>query len=159
MKIRNIIDEDFQDYKKTGMLLATCYCDFKCLKEQNLDCSLCQNSTLTNNEILEVDDIFLINRYLQNNITNSLIFGGLEPFLQYEEIYNFIKNFREYTLDDVVIFTGYYYYEIRNKVDELKCFKNIIIKFGRFLINNEQTFDDILGVNLASSNQYAVKVS
>ena len=34
-------------------------------------------------------------------------------------------------------------------------FKNIIIKFGRYVPNQKEHYDEILGINLASSNQYA----
>ena len=44
-------------------------------------------------------------------------------------------------------------------VDFLKSYKNIIIKFGRFIPNDKPHRDTILGVNLASSNQYAKKIS
>ena len=40
-----------------------------------------------------------------------------------------------------------------------RYFKNIIIKFGRYIPNQQAHYDDILGVNLASNNQYAIKIS
>ena len=36
---------------------------------------------------------------------------------------------------------------------------NIIIKFGRFVPMQQPHFDPILGVNLASDNQYAKQIS
>ena len=33
---------------------------------------------------------------------------------------------------------------------------NIIIKFGRFIPDQKSTFDSVLGVELASQNQYAL---
>ena len=41
----------------------------------------------------------------------------------------------------------------------LSYFDNIIIKFGRYIPNKQSHYDNILGVNLASDNQYAVKIS
>ena len=38
-------------------------------------------------------------------------------------------------------------------------FNNIIVKFGRFIPNQESHYDEILEVNLASPNQYARKIS
>jgi len=38
-------------------------------------------------------------------------------------------------------------------------FDNIIVKFGRFRPNQKPHFDEVLGVNLASDNQYAEKIS
>ena len=45
--------------------------------------------------------------------------------------------------------------EILEKINLLSHYKNIIIKYGRFIPNSESIFDDILGVKLISSNQYA----
>ena len=38
-------------------------------------------------------------------------------------------------------------------------YKNIIIKFGRYIPNSENKYDEILGVTLASQNQYAKRVT
>ena len=35
----------------------------------------------------------------------------------------------------------------------------IIIKYGRFIPNQQKHYDEILGVYLASDNQYAEKIS
>ena len=45
--------------------------------------------------------------------------------------------------------------ELKNELPILEQFGNIIIKFGRFIPNSLHKFDDILGVELASNNQYA----
>ena len=57
--------------------------------------------------------------------------------------------------DTIVIYTGYYPSEIGDKLKKLFKFKNIIIKFGRFIPNDTPRHDNILGVTLASSNQFA----
>ena len=62
-------------------------------------------------------------------------------------------------IDDIVIYTGYNLNEIEDKVNILKNYKNIIIKFGRFIPNNKIHYDEILGVYLASDNQYALKIN
>ena len=49
--------------------------------------------------------------------------------LQFEEVLEFIKQFRKYSNDDIVIYTGYYPEEIQDKIKELIQYKNIIIKF------------------------------
>ena len=49
--------------------------------------------------------------------------------------------------------------EIRHEIEELGRCKNIVVKFGRFLYNDKPIFDDVLGVTLASSNQYAERIS
>ena len=61
--------------------------------------------------------------------------------------------------DDVVIYTGYNKEEIADKIEVLKKFKNIIIKFGRFIPNSKKKYDEVLGVELASENQYGEKIS
>ena len=157
MKIKYIIDEDFQDYKKTSMMIAMCNCDWKCLKELNLDISICQNSQIAQQKNIEVSIESIINRYFNNPITQAIVIGGLEPMLQYEEVLEFIKQFRKYSNDDIVIYTGYYPEEIQDKIKELIQYKNIIIKFGRYIPNKDKRFDEVLGVWLSSDNQFAVK--
>ncbi len=159
IKLKSISWETFQDYKNPGMLLATCSCDWKCLKEKNLDISICQNCSLAREKTIEIGFDKLYQEYSNNPITKSIIFGGLEPMLQFNEIHGFIKYFRAKTDDDVVIYTGYYPSEIEDKIKMLSGFSNIIVKFGRFDPDRPKIFDDILGVELASDNQFAVKIS
>ena len=45
------------------------------------------------------------------------------------------------------------------KINILKQYPNIIIKFGRFKPNQKSHYDDVLGVNLISDNQYGEKIS
>ena len=45
--------------------------------------------------------------------------------------------------------------EILSKIEDLLKFSNIIIKFGRYIPGQKPHYDEILGVNLASDNQYA----
>lgn len=139
------------------MMLATCCCDWKCLKELNLDISICQNSQIAQQKNIEVSIESIINRYLNNPITQAVVIGGLEPMLQFEEVLEFVKQFRKYSNDDIVIYTGYYPEEIQDKIKELMQYKNIIIKFGRYIPNKDKRFDEVLGVWLASDNQFAVK--
>jgi hypothetical protein len=101
----------------------------------------------------------IVKRYMKNKLTHAIVFGGLEPFKQFDEMIELIKCFREQTKDDIVIFTGYYENEIEKEIEELKQYENIIIKFGRYIPGHIVHFDTVLGVNLASDNQYAVKIS
>ena len=153
MKIRNLMDEDIVNYKKTAMFVATCFCDFKCCKELNLDICICQNSPIAKTKIVDMPNEQSIKRYLKNKLRKAIVFGGLEPFKQYEELIEFIKEFRDKSDDDIVIYTGYNKDELN--LDELKKFKNVIIKFGRYIPGHKVHFDNVLGVNLASDNQYA----
>ena len=41
----------------------------------------------------------------------------------------------------------------------LKKYKNIIIKFGRYIPNRPKKYDNILGIDLVSDNQYAEVIS
>ena len=161
MKLKEIIDEDFINYKKPSMFLATCYCDWKCLTEKNLDINICQNSELVNQENIEISVDKIIERYLNNPISQAIVVGGLEPFKQSEEVIDLIHQLRIkfQCEDDVIIYTGYRPDEILYELYKLKRYENIVIKFGRFEINSDKKFDEILGVQLNSSNQWAEKIS
>ena len=157
MKIRGIVDEDFAQYKKPSMFLICPYCSFKCDKENNNQ--ICQNSSLVNIPIIEINNTTLIQRYINNPITKALVFGGLEPLDSFDEVYSFIKEFRQYSKDPIIIYTGYNKSEIINQINQVKQFKNIIIKFGRYIPNRPSIYDNILEKTLASDNQYAERIS
>lgn len=157
--LKEIVDENFQDYKKTSMFLAFPKCDFKCFKELGLPISMCQNfKTLEmTNFMVKIEDIF--ERYVKNPISEAIVLGGLEPFFSFGEIINLIGYFRAHGCDDdFVIYTGYRKDEVLDKIEQLKKFKNIIIKFGRYIPNSRKKFDETLGVYLPSENQYAEKI-
>ena len=158
IKIRGLVDEDFVNYKKPAMFIAFPYCTFKC----DVECgySVCQNSSLVENtNIINIDEQIIIDRYIKNPITHSIVISGLEPFDSFNELVILIKSFREKTSDDIVIYSGYNKEEITSYIEELKQFKNIIIKFGRFIPNQEKHYDEVLQVTLASPNQYGEKIS
>lgn len=158
IKIRGLVDEDFVNYKKPAMFIAFPYCTFKC----DVECgySVCQNSSLVENtNIINIDEQIIIDRYIKNPITHSIVISGLEPFDSFNELVILIRSFREKTSDDIVIYSGYNKEEITSYIEELKQFKNIIIKFGRFIPNQEKHYDEVLQVTLASPNQYGEKIS
>ena len=105
------------------------------------------------------DNKILIDRYLNNGITEAVVIGGLEPLDTFEDTLQFIKDFREKSDDDIVIYTGFNEDEIEDKIVILKKFKNIIVKFGRYRPNFQKHFDAVIGVELASPNQYAKRIS
>lgn len=153
------MDQDIVNYKKTSMFIATCFCDFKCCKELDLDICICQNSPIAKSKIIDMSNDRIVKRYLKNKLTHAIVFGGLEPFKQFDELFDLIKCFREKTEDDIIIYTGYYKNELEKEIEQLKQFKNIIIKFGRYIPNKNIRHDNILGVTLASDNQYAEKIN
>ena len=75
---------------------------------------------------ISIQDI--IKRYLHNPITEAIVMQGLEPFDDFNELFELVKCFRQYCNDDIVIYTGYYKEEIVDKIPLLSKYKNIIIK-------------------------------
>ena len=157
--IKDIMMENFQDYKKTSMFIATCGCTFKCLKELNMDISICQNCSIVKQPNTSIKISRLVELYLNNHVTEAVVIGGLEPILQFNELLSYISYLRNYTDDDIVIYTGYYKHEILDYMNKLSQYPNIIIKFGRYIPNQRQRYDRVLGVTLASDNQYAERIS
>ena len=153
MKIKGLITEDFVNYKKASMTIIFPYCTFKCGEDY------CQNSPLTKSPIIEISINDLVNRYNNNPITEAIVMQGLEPFDSWNDLREFVQKLREYNNDDIVIYTGYNKDEIIEKINELSKYTNIIVKFGRYIPNQEKHFDDLLGVYLASNNQYAERIS
>lgn len=158
MRIKSIIDEDIVNYKKISMFLSACFCDWKCCKEAGIDVCTCQNAGSYNTTIVNIPDAAIVERYVANDITKAVVIGGFEPLMQMDELCSLIDAFRERTDDDIVVYTGFYKHEKEECLKRISAHKNIIIKFGRFLPNQEKKFDNLLGVYLASPNQYAEKL-
>ena len=158
MNLKGLIDVDLVNYKKPSMTLIFPICkNFKCDRECGKQ--ICQNSSLASAPTIFIQATDVIQKYLDNPITEAVVMQGLEPFDSLNEMYYFIQKFREVCDDDIVIYTGYKEEEIYPYLDFLKSYKNIIIKFGRFIPDDKPHRDSVLGVNLASSNQYAKKIS
>ncbi len=153
MKIKGLISEDFVNYKKPAMTIMFPYCNFKC------GAKYCQNSSLAKEKDIELDISDIVTRYLNNPITESVVMQGLEPFDSWDDLLRFTYYLRQSCNDDIVIYSGYNRKEIAEKVIVLSNYKNIIIKFGRYVPNQEMHYDETLGVYLASDNQYAEKIS
>lgn len=149
--------EDFTNYKKPSMYIAFPSCTFKC--ERECGQKICQNSSLVQSKTLEVGVKSIVNKYINNTITSAIVIGGLEPFDSKEDLFILISYLRVSTQDDIVIYTGYKEEEIKNQLQYLRAYRNIIIKFGRFIPNQQPHYDDVLGVMLASDNQYAERIS
>ena len=160
MKLKDIIAEDFINYKLPSMFIISSTCNWKCCIEQGYDLSLCQNSALAQQKTLDISPEMIYNMYTQNPITSAIVIGGLEPIDQIDEVIEIIDYFRKNgEFSPFVIYTGYYPTEIPNALNRLKKYSNIIMKFGRFVLNSPHRYDDILGVELASENQYAEVIS
>lgn len=156
MIVKDIMAEDFCNYKKPSMFIISSVCNWKCCIEQGLDVAICQNSSLAQQQSHNVSDELIYQQYVANDITQAVVIGGLEPMLQIDELVNLIKLFRENGSNcPFVIYTGYYPYEIENELNRLKSLSNIIIKYGRYIPNRPSRYDDVLGINLVSDNQYA----
>ncbi len=160
MFVKGIIDEDFVNYKKPAMVIEFPYCDFKCDKECGK--AVCQNSPLTKIRNVKVEEEYIIERYLKNPITEAIVCQGLEPLDTMVMLFLFIKKFRELSNDDLVIYTGYNKEEERSQdlINFIKRnqYKNIIIKYGRYIPGQTPHYDEVLGVKLASDNQYAERL-
>lgn len=155
MILKGVIFEDFVNYKKPSMVLQFPKCSFKCGE------SVCQNSTLALSRDIECDITKLIKQYIDNPITEAIVMQGLEPFDSFGDVFDFISVLRDdfQCNDDVVIYTGYNEHEISSELLMLKEFRNIIIKFGRYVPDIDDAYDSLLGVRLASNNQYARRIS
>jgi pyruvate-formate lyase-activating enzyme len=153
MKIKGIISEDFVNYKKPSMTIMFPTCNFKCGSDY------CQNTSLAKEPDIELSTENIVSRYIGNPITEAIVMQGLEPFDSYYELVELIEAIRRKCDDDIVIYTGYNKNELSEKIEHLSTYQNIIIKFGRYIPNDKKHFDDVLGVYLASDNQYAEEIS
>ena len=157
MVIKQLLDEDFVNYKKPSMFIGFPSCTWKCDRECGK--KVCQNGTLATTPNIEIEVDTIINRYINNPITKAVVCGGLEPFDTWDDLQKFIIELRQKSQDDIVIYTGYKKEEISYAVDWLNLFPNIIVKFGRFVPDQQKHYDEILGIYLASDNQYAERIS
>ena len=158
--LKGVSMEDFVNYAKPSIFLITCRCDWKCCHEAGIPTSTCQNEPIARQLTKEYHIESIYNAFISNDITKAVVFGGLEPMLQFDEIISFVKYFREKGCNsDIVIYTGYYPNELQNEIEQLKQYPNIILKYGRYKPNTPSRFDDILKITLASDNQYAERIS
>lgn len=156
--LKALVDEDYSNYRECAMFIGFPHCTFKCETECKRK-GMCQNSSLATAESITIDSAAVIQRYLQNPLSHAIVIGGLEPFDDYDMLYEFVAEARNLTHDPIIIFTGYNKTEIAKEVFELSCYDNIIVKFGRFIPNQLKRHDAVLGVELASLNQYAERIS
>ena len=158
MEIKNIIFDDFINYKLPSMTIEFPHCTFKCNKECGKE--VCQNvgMLLEPNVSMKTED--LIELYIRDDLSQAIVCQGLEPFDSWEDLKNLIFLLRTaYNCEDyIIIYTGYNEDELQEQLNYLKLYNNIIVKFGRFIPDQKPHYDEILGVELASNNQYAKKI-
>ena len=153
MKIKGLNEYDICNFRLPSMFIIFPTCSFKCDKECGRP--ICQNSSLAREPVIEITCKEIVERYLNNPLTHAVVCGGLEPFDSAQELCVFITLFRVFSQDPIVIYTGYKEEEISEHITFLRKFDNIIIKFGRFIPDSPHIFDPLLGIELASNNQYA----
>lgn len=151
MKIKFLNELDFVNYRLPSMFIGWPRCKGKC--------EGCQNAPLNSEPDIEIAPGEIIRRYLENPMSEAICCAGLEPFDTWDDLKSFVCLVRECTNDPIVIYTGYNEDEIQPQIDYLRGFPNIIVKFGRFIPNQPHHFDPVLGVELASPNQYAKQLS
>jgi organic radical activating enzyme len=159
IKIKGIRMEDFTNYKKPSMYIAFPSCTFKC--ERECGKKMCQNSSLVQAPTITTGIESIVNKYINNPITSAIVIGGLEPFDSEDDLQILITYLRVATQDDIIIYTGYTKEEIQEKevYKHLLNAKNIVVKFGRFIPDQQPHYDEVLGISLASDNQYAERIS
>lgn len=164
MEIKGIEAENFENFKAPALFIAFPRCSFKCDKEAG--CAVCQNSALASSPSIDISVDTIVDLYMDNPMTEAIVCGGLEPFDSLDDLICLISNLRYRTPDPIIIYTGYTEEEIesmeymignelKSVLDILKVYENIVIKFGRYIPNQNKHWDNLLGVELASPNQYA----
>ena len=151
--VKDIVEEDCINYKKINMFIICPKCSFKCDKENKTQ--VCQNLSLNSLPDIRIDVKKLLLKYENNPLSEAVVLGGLEPFDTFDSVKKIVETFRNKTEDEIVIYTGYNPLEIKEELVWLSKYKNIIVKFGRFIPKNPPHYDEVLGVYLSSLNQYA----
>ncbi len=156
MKLIDIDELDFVNYKKPCMTIMFPHCSFKCnIEAQQV---VCHNYPFRDADLVEMSAEEIVTRYLSNPMSEAIVMQGLEPFDSYEDLTDLIVEFTERCNDDIVIYTGYRKDEIINRLDYLRQIvksNKLIVKFGRYIPDSIPIRDEVLGVKLASDNQYA----
>ncbi len=155
MLLKRIIDETFGDYKEASMLLVTPNCGWKCEGCQNTHLELLPTKEYSNSNIVE--------RFTKNPLTSAIIIGGLEPMDDTESLSSFLSFIIAKRLDImIVVYTGYTIEELQDDIYKseilylLEAHENSILKYGRYIPNDEGYFNEDLGIHLASKNQKTI---
>ena len=157
MILKDVVFEDFVNFSSPAMYLIFPKCSFKCDRECGRP--VCQNGAIAKMEDKDISIDYLVDEYIVNSLTHAIVCAGLEPFDSWEDLQALVKKFRIYTEDPIIIYTGYTEKELADKIPALAQYENIMVKFGRYVPDKESHMDRLLGVKLASPNQYAKWVS
>lgn len=160
MLLKMIRDEDYSSYKEVAMMVAFPTCSFKCCVDAKRSTLMCQNAPVARLPTIQVAETDIYHRYRRNVITHAVVCGGLEPFDTFSDLWTLIDTFRSRGCADLfVVYTGYTEDETTWQTRQLSEFQNIVVKYGRYIPGQTSHFDPILGVMLASPNQFAKKIS
>ena len=160
MIVKLVKQDDFVQYKKPCVVVCFPNCTWKCCTEAGIPTSVCQNQEMCGLKDIDITPEDVYNLYKESLFAESVCCSGLEPMLQFDDVLSLLTYFREHDCNaDFVVYTGYYRNEIEDKIEQLAKYKNVIVKFGRFIPNQEKHYDKVLGVWLASDNQYAERIS
>lgn len=161
LDVFNINECDFVNYKEpTFIIYSGISCTFKCNTDSKIN--FCQNYDLLNQKVVNYGIKECIKKYASQNFVHTITFQGLEPLDNLKQLLWFIYYFRQAYKDKIIIWTGYTKEECEDLIYLIKekmSWNNIIIKFGRFVPNKESHYDEVLGIKLASPNQYAERIS
>src|SRR5574344_1755351 len=159
MILKGITFEDFVNYKKPSMYLAFPKCTLKCEKKANCP-GMCQNHTLLSEPDIDVNAIELVSTYMNDPLIESVVCAGMDPIDSLDDLCEFITAFRKRTDEDIVIYTGYDKNEILPAVEQLRSIakKKLIFKFGAYIAGQGPHYDKVLGIKLASANQYGEQI-
>ena len=78
MKVKFLIDEDIVNYKEISMFIGFPNCSMKC--NTDFGKCICQNMNLLNSDCIEISIDDICKRYIRNELTHSIVIGGMEPF-------------------------------------------------------------------------------
>ena len=88
MLVKQIIDEDFVNYKKPSMFIGSPQCSWKC--ENECGRRVCQNSALSKSPTIDIPVEKIVERYVSNHITHAIVIGGLEPFETFDDLFRLV---------------------------------------------------------------------
>ena len=159
MRLKGIIFDDLVNYKMPCVTLESPFCDFKCDKECGVQ--VCQNGPLAKADTYDYQPKEIISAYLKDDLAQALVIQGLEPLDNrwFPELWDFLVEFRKNSADPIIIYTGFKEEEVGSIIELLQKLPKVIVKFGRYIPDQESHYDEVLGVNLASPNQYARRIS